>query len=94
MYPQAELTILERRKQTLLMRIAIRRVICETQVKTLAHSLRWIGTVRRFWNAVSPVAKLAAFPAGLLLARRVSPGLGRWLHWAPAAVRVYRAFCR
>ena len=94
MYPQAELTILDRRKQTLLMRIAIRRVICVTQAQTLARPFRWIGTVRRFWSAVSPLARLAAVPAGLLLARKVSPGLGRWVRWVPVALKVYRAFCR
>ena len=94
MYPQAELTLLVRRKQALLMRISIRRDVCVAQVKALARPFRWIGTVRRVWSAVSPWAKLAAFPAGLVLARKLSPWLARLMRWAPAAMGVYRAFCR
>lgn len=94
MYPQAELTILARRKRALLLRIADRRDACVAQVKTLAHPFRWIGAVRRVWSAVSPFAKLAALPVGLVLARKLSPWFGRWVRWAPAAMQVYRAFCR
>lgn len=94
MYPQADLTILARRKQVLLMRIAVRRDVCVAQVKALAHPFRWIGAVQRVWNAISPWAKLAALPVGLVLVRKLSPWLGRLVSWAPAALRVYRAFCR
>jgi len=94
MYPQAELTLLDRRKQALLMRITVRRNVCVAQTRALAHPFRWIGTVRRVWNAASPLAKIAAVPVGLVLARKLSPWLGRLLRWTPAALRVYRVFCR
>ena len=94
MYPQTELTILARRKRVLLMRIAVRRDACVAQVKTLAHPFRWVGAVRRVWSAVSPFAKLAALPVGLVLARKLSPWLGRLARWTPAVMQVYRAFCR
>ncbi|HEY8933446.1 MAG TPA: hypothetical protein VIM44_09055 [Rariglobus sp.] len=94
MYPQADLTILARRKQDLLTRISYRRETCAEQILALAHPFRWVGSVRRIWNAVSPFAKIAALPAGLMLGRKLFPGLLRWVRWAPAALKVYRAFYR
>jgi hypothetical protein len=91
MYPQPDLTLLALRKRALMGRIRVRR---EERAEYFAGVLKpvvWMDGVREKWRAVPPMARLAAVPAGLFLARKILPKFGGLLGWAPVMVNLFRS---
>jgi hypothetical protein len=82
-------------KSDLRLRITLRRVATHAQLARATRPLRWIDRIQGYWQRISPLARLAAAPAGWWLLRR---GLkhrrsaGSVLRWAPAAWRIVQAF--
>ncbi|HSI07210.1 MAG: hypothetical protein ACAH89_07790 [Rariglobus sp.] len=91
MYPQADLNILAFRKRALMHRIRVRRDECEEHAHEVMKPAVWIAGLYAKWRAISPLAKLAAVPAGLFVARKFMPKLGGLLSWAPVAMNLIRA---
>ena len=74
MYPAGELSSLSRRKALLRAKISIGRLHCVVLATDVVRPLDWIDRVVAQWRKISPVAKLAALPLGLLLRRGLLPG--------------------
>lgn len=74
MYPTAELTALAQRKTLLRARISLNRLRCVVLAGEVVRPLNWIDRMVAQWRKISPMAKLAAVPLGLLLKRAVLPG--------------------
>ena len=94
MHPQLELNRLDHRKIALRRRIHAGRVRFAEQIERVTRPLGWIDQARTKWSHVSPLAKAAAFPLGLLLKRAFFPKLrlaGILLGWAPLAVGFFRS---
>jgi hypothetical protein len=98
MYPAAELTDLQRRKALLRAKISIGRLECTTMAGDVARPLDWIDRMVQQWRKISPIAKIAAIPLGLLLKRGLLPGkklrlmsrLVRFLPLVLAAMKTFR----
>lgn len=94
MYAQRELTRLAFRKTLLARRIHARREVCAEQIAEVTKPLGWLDSLRTQWNHVSPVAKVAAVPLGLLIKKAFFPKahlFGSLIRWAPVAVSVFRS---
>ena len=94
MYAQRELTRLALRKTLLTRRIRRRREVCAAQIADVTRPLAWLDGLRASWGRVSPVAKMAAVPLGLLLKKAFFPKarlLGALIRWAPLAVSLFRS---
>lgn len=92
MYPQPDLNVLAQRKQTLMRRIRSRRAECAAQAVEVLKPAVWAEGVYAKWRAISPLAKLAAVPVGMVLLRKFTPKIGGLLSWAPLAMNLFRAF--
>ena len=94
MYAQRELSRLALRKTLLARRIHARREVCARQITAVMRPLGWLDSVRARLARVSPVAKVAAVPLGLLLKKAFFPNasfLGSLIRWAPFAMSVFRS---
>lgn len=97
MYPSGELNRLARRKAALHHRIAGTRLRCAAAAGGVARPIDWLDRLMVQWRRISPVAKLAAVPLGLLLRSRFGPRrrggtslLGRAFRFVPVALSVAR----
>jgi len=70
MYPQRELVLLADRKALLRQSIAQRRVQCTVDASRIAKPLEWLDRALALWRRVPSLAKLVAFPVGLLVIKR------------------------
>lgn len=82
MYPAGDLTELAQRKAVLQARIAIRRLECVIAAREIARPLAQVDRGLELWRRISPLVKIFAVPAGLLLTRFIggrggSPGRRR-----------------
>jgi hypothetical protein len=97
MYPHGELIRLAAHKATLRRRIALSRAQCGEAAGRAIQPLAWLDRVVAFFRQLSPLAILAAVPAGLVVQRAVFPHfklLGTLVRWGPpvfALVRGLRA---
>lgn len=91
MYPAAELTELARRKVVLRQRIASTRLHCVALAGEAARPVHLFDRLLAQWRRISPLAKLAALPLGLLFRRRLFQRriglLPRLVGWLPLVVR-------
>jgi hypothetical protein len=88
MYPDRELIRLAGYKAALQRDIALRRLECRALAVQVARPLEWLDRAVGFWRKVSPFAKVAALPLGLLVKRTVFPRikvLRSLLRWGPLA---------
>ncbi len=96
MYPSAELDGLSRRKALLRQRIAVTRLRCAAYAGEAMRPLDWIDRFLTQWRKISPLAKLALLPLGLLFRRRVlhrkTRLFSRVLGWMPVVLRGIRLF--
>jgi hypothetical protein len=86
MYPAAELRDLEQRRALLRAKIALCRLECTRLAAEVSRPLDWIDRAVEQWHKISPAAKLAAIPLGLLLKRGLLPG--KKLRFATRAIRL------
>jgi hypothetical protein len=99
MYPQRELIRLGVHKAALRRRIGRQRIACASAATQVLRPVGWLDTALTLWRRVSPLARFAAIPLGLLLKRSVSPRprlLGALLRWGPVMLGAVRGFgaCR
>jgi hypothetical protein len=92
MYPQPDLNLLALRKHALMHRIRVRRDACAGHAHEVMKPVVWIEGLHAKWRSISPLVKLAAVPAGLLITRKFMPKLGTLFSWAPVALNLFRAF--
>lgn len=93
MHTERELIRLGFHKVRLQRRIARHRAECAQAAAVLVKPLDWLDRVVAVWRKLSPVAKFAAVPLGLLVQRTVfrrMKGFGAMLRWAPLVVTVVR----
>jgi hypothetical protein len=86
MYPSEELRFLAASKEALREQIFVRREICAVAAARVARPIAWLDRVQARWHNLSPLVKMAALPAGLLLKRLILPRthiLGKILRWGP-----------
>lgn len=94
MHATRELERLARVKSGLRLRITLRRLATHAQLARVSRPLYWIDRIQGYWRQISPLARLAAAPAGWWLLRRGvrhRKGVGSLLRWAPAAWRIVQA---
>lgn len=102
MYPAAELNALARRKAVLRARISLDRLRVVALSTEVAKPINWLDRAMVQWRKISPFAKFAALPLGLLLNRAVLPGkktglVGQALRFAPvilSAIKLFKAQTR
>jgi len=97
MYPQGELTGLERAKAGLRQKIARHRADCTEAAARASRPLVWIDTAWSLWRRLAPLVKLAALPLGAVFTRAAAsrPGVLRTiLRWAPPVLGAISAFRR
>ena len=95
MYPDGELNELAVYKAILRRRISRRREDCAVAATGALRPLAWLDRALVFWRQISPLAKLAVIPVGLLLKRVLFPRVGffgKLLRWAPMLFTAGRAF--
>jgi hypothetical protein len=96
MYPSRELTALALRKVAVRQRIAVARWDCVSAASEAARPIVWIDRAVAQWRKISPFAKIAAVPLGILFGRRLMPGksglFGRLLRWAPVVLKAVQMF--
>ena len=95
MHPDRELIRLACCKTKLRHRIAAQRSECAQAAAVLVKPLAWLDRAVAFWRKLSPVAKFAAVPLGLMAQRTISrrmKGLGAFVRWAPLVVMAARGF--
>ena len=97
MYPAAELNTLARRKALLQARISLDRLRCAALASEVARPIDWIDRALVQWRKISPFAKLAALPLGILLKRGILPGkkislLSRGLRLLPVVLSAFKLF--
>jgi hypothetical protein len=95
MYPSEELKFLAARKASLQEQILERRLVCAEAAERVARPLEMVDHAVAWWHRISPVAKIAAIPAGLILRRflsRRAKVLGAALRWGPLAFGLLRGF--
>ena len=86
MYPQRELKRLATHKVWLRRRIVEHRFACVAAASHVARPFALLDRVMGFWRRLSPLARLAALPLGVLVTRKFFPRwktLGAVLRWAP-----------
>ena len=94
MYPQRELKRLATHKVWLRRRIVVHRFACVAAASHVARPFALLDRVMSFWRRLSPLARLAALPLGVLVTRRFFPRwktLGAVLRWAPLVTGAVRA---
>ncbi|MEO6006283.1 MAG: hypothetical protein ABIZ04_23790 [Opitutus sp.] len=97
MYPAAELNALARRKALLRARISLDRLRCTALAAEVARPIDWVDRALVQWRRISPFAKLAALPLGILLQRGILPGrklglLGRGVRLLPVVLSAFKLF--
>ena len=95
MYPQRELIRLGVHKAAMRRRIGRRRIACASAASQALRPVAWLDGALALWRRVSPLARFAAIPLGLLLKRSASPRprlLGALLRWGPLALSAVRGF--
>ncbi len=95
MYPDGELNELAVYKAILRRRISRRREDCVAAAAGALRPIAWLDRAIVFWRQISPLAKLAVIPVGLLLKRVLFPRVGffgKLLRWAPMIFTAGRAF--
>lgn len=93
MYPDKELTFLAAKKAALRQRISARRRLCAEAAADAARPLEALERGLAWWRKFSPIVKIAAVPAALLLKRaffRRSRVVGSVLRWGPLAFGAVR----
>ena len=93
MFPHRELTRLAEHKAVLRRQIALSRAQCSEAAARAAQPLVWLDRALTFVRQISPLAVLAAVPAGLALQRTVFPRfklLGTLVRWGPPLFAVVR----
>jgi hypothetical protein len=93
MYPQRELNQLAILKAALRRDIALHRAQCTEAAERVVKPLEWLDRVVAFWRRLSPLAKLAAVPLGLLAKRTLFSKrkvLGSLFRWGPVIFSVVR----
>jgi hypothetical protein len=94
-YPTRELIQLARHKAALRGNIARRRAQCTRAAQRVAQPLAWLDRMLAHWRQLSPLARLAVLPLGLLLKKSASPRprlLGTLLRWGPTAWNLLQGF--
>lgn len=94
MYSHDELSRLETHKAAVIVRIAQRRRQCAAAMEGVMRPLDWLDRAVVFWRRVSPMAKLAVVPLGLVAKRVLFPRaklLGALFRWGPTALGVARS---
>lgn len=76
MYPTGDLKELQHRKAMLQARIAVRRWECTVAATELSRPIASLDRILAAWQRISPMAKLLAVPAGMMLARLFGRGTG------------------
>jgi hypothetical protein len=95
MYPIRELNQLAGRKAALRRHIGRHRAACVRGGSRLVQPLAWLDRMMAHWRRLSPLARLAVVPLGLLLAKSAAPRprlLGLLLRWGPIAWNLVRGF--
>ena len=95
MYPARELKQLARHKAALRGRITRQRAQCVGAATRVIQPLAWLDRMLAHWQRLSPLARLAIVPLGLLLKKAASPRprlLGTLLRWGPTAWNIVRGF--
>ncbi|MEO7599369.1 MAG: hypothetical protein ABIV50_10580 [Opitutus sp.] len=97
MYPAAELNALARRKAILRARISLDRLRMVALSAEVVRPINWLDRVIVQWRKISPFAKFAALPLGLLLNRAAfggkKPGLvSRALRFVPVILGAVKLF--
>lgn len=93
MYPDGELTRLERHKLTLRRGILARRGHCILAAEQLAGPITKLDRAVAQWRRISPATKMAALPLAFVLKRALFPRakiIGTVLKWGPVALKVFR----
>jgi hypothetical protein len=93
MYPDGQLNELAVHKVVLQQRISLRRRLCVVAAKRASQPLAKVDQAVNQWRRISPLAKMAAVPAALLLKRvlfRRAKVIGPLLRWGPLAFKVFR----
>jgi hypothetical protein len=86
MYPSRELIQLAAYKAVLRRDIAVHRNRCAQAAARVAQPLEWLDRTLVFWRRLSPLAKFAVVPLGLLIQRIAFPRLKilrSVLRWSP-----------
>lgn len=95
MYPRRELEQLATYKVWLRRGIARHRTDCAVAAARIARPMAWLDRMFAFWRQLSPVARVAALPLGVLATRTIFPKakfLGSLLRWGPLVYGVVRQF--
>jgi hypothetical protein len=85
MYPDRELKALAVHKDSLTLRISLRRAQFAEDVYRVSRPLEFVDHVRSFLNKIEPIAMFAALPIGILAGRngsrpmRILGSIARWL---------------
>ncbi len=93
MYPDKDLGQIERRKASIRARIHRRRMDCIELCGELARPVGWIDAGMARWRCLSPWARLAMVPIGLMAGQRLRRGrrtLTRIVQLAPMVVSLVR----
>jgi hypothetical protein len=92
MVGQTRLEELHARKELLLLQADAQRRLIALEAANTAIALRWVESVQRAWEQVSPLVWLAAPVAGFYVARRAR-SVWRWgLYLARTVRRISRMF--
>jgi hypothetical protein len=86
MYPHRELIQLAAHKAALQHRISSHRTQCVGAATRIVRPIEWIDGILAFIRRISPLARLATLPLGVLLHHAAGPRLQHWgvlLKWAP-----------
>ena len=97
MYPQQELNRLAIHKAVLRRDIAVRRARCVEAAARVARPLDWMNRMLAFWRQLSPLARFAAVPLGILIQRAVFPRskiLRTLVRWGPLVFGAMRVVGR
>jgi hypothetical protein len=95
MYPREDLITFARQKVMLRQSIALSRERCAEAAARVAQPIEVVDNVRTFWRQLSPVVKIAAFPLGVVITRKLFPRyrtLRRLVRWTPLVFTALRAF--
>ena len=93
MYPDRELIRLAAHKAALRRSIGFHRIQCVQAAARLAQPLHWLDRALAFWRRLPTLARVAAIPLGLVVARSILPQhrlLGSLLRWGPLVLGAVR----
>jgi hypothetical protein len=81
MFAERQLNELRLRKEIVVARADVNRLLVRLHAGRVATSVRWVEAVADVGRKLAPYRWIAAPAAGYLLARR-SRGAGKWFGWA------------